>query len=97
MQQTQSNGFRGGGTMMQSMLQLLLSRVQSNISNTASVVHLSGRNMRDLQQIALRGPPLTMDDLVSLYAASTHIIHISHIYCVARVRRRYREPPWHNQ
>lgn len=60
---------------MQSMLQLLLSRVQSGIGNTASVAHFSGRSIRDLQQIALRGSLLTVNDLVGRRTVSTHIIY----------------------
>ncbi|KAH0828618.1 heme peroxidase [Lanmaoa asiatica] len=63
MQRTQSKGFHRGGKMVQSALQLLLSRVQSSISNTSSVTHFPGRSIRDLEQIALRGLPLTVDDL----------------------------------
>jgi hypothetical protein len=72
MQQPQSNGFRGGTKIVQSALQLLLSRVQSSINNSTSDTHLSGRGMRDLEQVALRGPPLTADDLVSFLPLPAH-------------------------
>lgn len=97
MQQPQSNGFLGGTKIVQSALQLLLSRVQSSINNSTSDKHLSGKSMRDLEQIALRGPPLTADDLVSLLPLPHIIVHASPIRRVAGVRRRYRQPPWHNQ
>lgn len=97
MQKTQSKSFRGGGKVVQSALQLLLSRVQSGISSAASVTHLSGRSMRDLEQIAHRGLPLTADDLVSLYAVTAHIDHTSYTRCVASIRRCRRQPPWYNQ
>ncbi|KAG8221573.1 heme peroxidase [Butyriboletus roseoflavus] len=63
MQQTHPKGLYGGGKRVQSALQLLLSRVQSSISKAASAAHLSGKSMRDVEQVAHRGPPLTADDL----------------------------------
>lgn len=98
MQQTRLKGFRGGGNFrMQSALQLLLSRVQFSISNATSVTHLSGKSMRDLEQITHRGPLLTADDLVSPWTVAAHILHVFSIRCIAGVRRRHRKPPWHNQ
>ena len=63
MQQPQPNDFRGGRKRVQSAQQLLLSRVQSSMNNSTSV---TGRSIRGLKQIALRGPPFIADDLVSL-------------------------------
>jgi len=97
MQRTRSNGSHGGGQIVQSALQLLLSRVQSSIKNAASVAHLSGRSIRDFEQFALRGSPLTADDLVSLCAVLRLTIHVSSMRHAAGVRRRYRQPSWHNQ
>lgn len=95
-QQTRSNGFHGGRQIVQSALQLLLSRVQSSTKNVASVTHLSGRGMRDFEQFALRGPPLAADDLVSLCAVLRLTIHASPMRHAAGVRRRNRQPSWHN-
>ena len=81
MQRTNPNRFLGGETRVQSMLQLLLSRVQSSITgNAALVAHLPGGSMRDLRQIALRGPLLTVDDLVSLCGVFLHITRTSPIH-----------------
>ena len=94
MQQPQFHDFRGGRRRVQSALQLLFSRVQSSVNNSTSV---TGRGIRDLEQIALRGPPFIADDLVSLLPLPHIIIHASPARRVAGGRRRYRQPPWHNQ
>lgn len=57
MQQTQPN--RGGGTTVQSILQLLFSRMHSQ-----SITGVAARSLHDIQQIAVRGPPITFDALV---------------------------------
>lgn len=85
MQQTPSKVFHGGGKTVQNALQQLLSRVQSSISDAASVTHLSGRGIRDLEQIAQRGPPLTADDLVSLCVMTAP--HYSRFSLTLRSRR----------
>ena len=63
MHRPQSNGFRGGRRRVQTALQLQLSQVQSSVNNSTLV---TGRGVRDLEQIVVRGPPFIADDLVSL-------------------------------
>ncbi|KAG9311348.1 heme peroxidase [Chiua virens] len=68
MQQMQSKASRGTGKTMQGALQMLLSRVESGISEAASIAHL-----RDLERVVRRGPPLTLDDLPAFADALRHL------------------------
>lgn len=96
MQHPQFSDFRAGKKTAQGAMEQLLSRARSVISNVILVTH-SGRKMQDLEEIALRGPPLTIDDLVSLCAVPAYSYSCYSIRRVAGVRRCYGQPAWHNQ
>ncbi|KAF8551616.1 heme peroxidase [Imleria badia] len=74
MQHPQSSDSRASKKKVaQSALQPVLSLIQSSIRNVTSVTHHPGRRIRDLQQIALRSPPLTVDDLPAFADAMVNL------------------------